>query len=168
VDTLSERFLHQIIDFPTHIRGNILDLALTDLPERIINIEPIGNLGNSDHSIISLNIMLNVAFNQTKEYVPDWNKCDVDSFSDFLTSVNWESEFSDKGTEDCWLYFKNRITQGMNSFIPNKRRRQNNKPPWMDRNSLRLVRLKLRLYNTYMKSKDNSDFGRFKECEKQV
>lgn len=168
VDALSERFLHQIIDFPTHIRGNILDLALTDLPERIINIEPIGNLGNSDHSIISLNIMLNVAFNQTNEHVPDWNKCDVDSFSDFLTSVNWESEFIDKGTEECWIYFKNRITQGMKSFIPNKRRRQNNKPPWMNRNILRLVRLKQRLYNTYMKSKDNSDFERFKECEKQV
>ena len=38
----------------------------------------------------------------------------------------------------------------------------------MDINISRLVRIKQRLYNTYMKSKDNSDFERFKECEKLV
>jgi len=34
----------------------------------------------------------------------------------------------------------------MNKFIPDKRRRQNNKPPWM-KDILKLVRLKQRLYN---------------------
>jgi len=63
VDSLSERFLHQIIDILTHIPGNILDLALIDLSERIINIEPIGNFSNRAHSIISQNTMLKVAFN---------------------------------------------------------------------------------------------------------
>ena len=82
MDSLSERFLYQIIDILTHIPGNILDLALIDLSERIINIEPIGNFSNRDHSIISQNIILNVALDQIKEYVPKWDKCDIDSFSD--------------------------------------------------------------------------------------
>ena len=168
LDSLNDKFLQQMVDFPTHIRGNVLDLVLTDIPERIINIEPIGNLGNSDHSILSIDVMQNVLFNQTKEYIPDWNKCDAESFSSYLSSVNWEDEFRDKETDECWLFFRNRISTGMKEFIPNKRRRQNNKPPWMSRDILKLVRLKQRLYNVYMNTKSEHNFTKFKECEKKT
>ena len=42
LDSLNDKFLQQMVDFPTHICGNVLALVLTDIPERIINIEPIG------------------------------------------------------------------------------------------------------------------------------
>ena len=38
----------QLVDFPTHIRGNTLDLVLTNRPENILSVEPLGNLSNSD------------------------------------------------------------------------------------------------------------------------
>jgi len=34
--------LHQIVDFPTHIKGNILDLVITDSPNNIVNITDLG------------------------------------------------------------------------------------------------------------------------------
>ena len=37
-----------IVDFKTHIRGNLLDLMLANSPEKIIKIEPLGNLGNRE------------------------------------------------------------------------------------------------------------------------
>ena len=47
----------QMVDFKTHIRGNLLDLVLTRNPDKIINVESLGNLGNSDHTIILTEIL---------------------------------------------------------------------------------------------------------------
>ena len=46
---LVESGYEQLVDFPTHIQGNILDLVLTNKPEDILSVDAIGNLGNSDH-----------------------------------------------------------------------------------------------------------------------
>ncbi len=58
----------QLIDFPTHIKGNILDLVLTNNPEKILNIQPVGRLGKSDHE--SLLIELAAAKNPTQRADP--------------------------------------------------------------------------------------------------
>ena len=53
LDIIQDRFLTQKIDFPT--RGqNILDLALTDCPERFLNIENLGPIKNSDHDYLNI------------------------------------------------------------------------------------------------------------------
>jgi hypothetical protein len=41
--------LHQLVEFPTQIHGNILDLVLTNMPDRIDNVEQAGRLEKSDH-----------------------------------------------------------------------------------------------------------------------
>ena len=38
--------LQQLIDFPTHLRGNTLDLLLINNPELVLDIENCGNVGN--------------------------------------------------------------------------------------------------------------------------
>jgi hypothetical protein len=44
--------LHQLVDFPTHTRGNVLDLILTNIPERLSNVTDAGRIGRSDHVAI--------------------------------------------------------------------------------------------------------------------
>ena len=39
----------QLVKFPTHLKGNILDLVLTNIPERVTEVEDVGMLGTSDH-----------------------------------------------------------------------------------------------------------------------
>ena len=53
-------------------------------------------------------------------------------------------------------------------IYPKQARGQNNKPPWMRRDILKLVRLKQRLYNVYMNTKSEYNFTKFKECEKKT
>ena len=79
-DRASEPFLQctvdngfdQMVDFPTHIRGNVLDLVLSNCPETILNVESIGNLSNSDHSIISTDVIFSSKFNISSELIYDW------------------------------------------------------------------------------------------------
>ncbi len=35
VEALDDQLLVQMVDFPTHIKGNVLDLVLTNIPERV-------------------------------------------------------------------------------------------------------------------------------------
>ena len=49
---VNDSFLFQMIEFPTHVKGNILDLLSTDCPERLIRIEDKGRKGKSDHVMI--------------------------------------------------------------------------------------------------------------------
>ena len=42
LEAAEDKLLEQLIDFSTHIRGNILDLLLTNLPERFLEVEEVG------------------------------------------------------------------------------------------------------------------------------
>jgi hypothetical protein len=48
-----EALLEQIVDLLTHIKGNCLDLILTNMRERLYDVTDVGRLGSSDHVMIS-------------------------------------------------------------------------------------------------------------------
>jgi hypothetical protein len=50
--------MEQLIDIPTHIKaiGNILDLVITNIPDRIIKISEAGPLGKSEQSVLLTNV----------------------------------------------------------------------------------------------------------------
>ena len=52
LDVVSDQSLTQIVNFPTHCKGNILDLILTNQPDSLLNIDDLGNLHTSDHTMI--------------------------------------------------------------------------------------------------------------------
>ena len=58
--TVFQNNLSQLIHTPTHLKGNILDLVLTNSDELISNVEvtpPCHNM-SSDHYIISFQLLL--------------------------------------------------------------------------------------------------------------
>ena len=48
--------MDQLVTFPTHARGNILDLLLTNTVGSILEISDLGRLGNSDHTMILVTV----------------------------------------------------------------------------------------------------------------
>ena len=77
-DFKSRIFLDQLVenDFTqlNHVKGNILDLALTNFPDKILNNSSPGNLANSDHSILSIDILTNSEKSEEVGEKPDSNK----------------------------------------------------------------------------------------------
>jgi hypothetical protein len=53
LEASEEAGLMQLVDFSTNRKGNILDLILTNCPEKFIHIKDEGCLGNSDHCTVS-------------------------------------------------------------------------------------------------------------------
>jgi Endonuclease-reverse transcriptase len=52
LDSMAASGLEQLVTFPTHRKGNILDLVITDRPEQFVSIEDVGCLGSSDHCML--------------------------------------------------------------------------------------------------------------------
>ena len=156
----------QLVTFPTHVRGNILDLVFSNRPENILNIEALGNLSNSDHTILSIDVIFKSKFNSSEELIDDWRNGDTEGLKDYLKMVDWDAELYGLNAEDCWDSFKDKLESGINHFIPKVRRRKNNNHQWMTRQVKRIVRQKQRHYNLYQADRTKANFDQYKKTEK--
>ena len=161
-DKKLDLFLH----FPTHKRGNILDLVFTNRPENVLNVESLGNLSTSDHSILSVEIVFNSKFNSSNEFIEDWKNGDLDGLKQYLERVNWRRDLHTLDTNDGWKFFKDKLSSGIDYFIPKTRRRKPNNHQWMTKTVKRLVRLKQRQYNLYQQDRSIANYDQFKKTEK--
>jgi hypothetical protein len=67
-----DEFLEQMLDFPTHVRGNCLDLLLTNVIEKIVSISDVGRLRSSDHSMLLTEISFGKKTSQETGKVRNW------------------------------------------------------------------------------------------------
>jgi endonuclease/exonuclease/phosphatase family metal-dependent hydrolase len=52
LETATEKGLQQLVNFPTHTKGNTLDLLLTNCPDKILGVTDAGRIGRSDHCLL--------------------------------------------------------------------------------------------------------------------
>lgn len=168
LDAINNKFLTQCIDFPTHSKGNILDVIITDVPNKIINVEDIGRIGNSDHVMILCDILCDKTIPTSTQKVPDWRKADILSAKAHLSNINWEEQMRDMNTSKAWTYLITVIEEVHTRYIPEKLRRNPNKPPWLSRELIRKQRRKSRLWKKYKKSQSSEDLEGFKVCRKEL
>ena len=166
LDMVNEKSLSQVVYFPTHNKGNILDLVLTNKPENLVCIENLGYLQNSDHTMILGDFSFNIQNPQTEEMISDWKNLDEEGFRTYLNNIDWDNLLDSDSTETCWGNFRNVINIGLEKFVPKKVRRSNNRPIWMNQHVLRLIRIKQRRYKTYMRYKSAENLDIYQESDK--
>ena len=160
-----EAMMEQMVDFPTHIRGNTLDLILTNIPERISDVEDIGRLGHSDHVMLMAKVEVSSkSATQGKEQL-DWARADWDSMRDRVAEVDWGRELEGVETEEAWSIFKEKIHQAVRDTVPVRKRRNPNRPAWLTQNVLRAIRRKKRLWR---RARDGVEVEEYREEEKRV
>ena len=169
LDAASFRFLTNVVDFPSHVRGNALDIALVDCETKncVFNIENIGNLGNSDHALIKLELEMCPSFNVTEQLIYDWKKGDKEGLKDYVNSIDFQTEFQNLNTNDAWTRFKSLLDESINRYIPLKPRRKKGRPVWMNRKVRNLVNRKQSSWKKFVKNRSDSNFQKYKLAEKQ-
>ena len=60
LEAVEDCMMEQMVEFSTHIRGNCLDLIVTNIPERVSDVTEAERLGQSDHSIIRMTVSVSV------------------------------------------------------------------------------------------------------------
>ena len=133
-DFVFQNNLSQLVHSPTHLKGSILDLVLTNSDELLSNVEviPPHHSLSSDHYIISfqLSLLKSLTPRQKPRYVFDFPKANLTGLCNFLLDFDFSSCLASVNTEYVWSAIKQAIYTGMDQFIPKVRIRSHQYPIW--------------------------------------
>jgi len=146
LEATEEKFLTQLVDFPTQVKGNILDLVLTNAEELVDHITPMGRLGKSDHEMLKITLSTGQQTKQANRTLPDWNRAVWDGMRQHLASIDWYITLRGMDTETAWQKIKSTLQSLTSDFVPVKQQRPPNKPIWMNREIARAMDKKRRLW----------------------
>ena len=149
--------LSQMINQPTHICGNILDLVLTNGDNMISSLKVHPQFSeqlSTDHYMISFNINIRRRNpNKPKaRYVFNFSKVNVDSLQSSLLSSNLQTCFNFSNTEVIWEIINKSIVESMYQSIPRVRVTNNQFPVWFTkeiRHQIKCIRTLCKRYRDH-------------------
>ena len=165
LETTTEAGMEQLVTFPTHVKGNKLDLLLTNVPERVLEVEDAGRLGHSDHVMITAKLTARESQPIRTRDQPDWSKADWAGMREELGTINWRMELDNKNVEEAWTVFTNKIHKAVDKHVPVRRKRNQNRPAWLSTEILRAIRRKKRLWT---RAKVGEQVEEYNKVEKDV
>ena len=165
IEAVEDKRLEQLVDFSTHIRGNVLDLLLTNIPEQILEVEENGRLGHSDHSMILVTVAVKADARAKATTQPDWNKADWGKMREELARFDWRGQLERKSGQEAWDLLKKMIQAAVDKHVPPRRPRNQNRPAWLTQQILRAIRKKKRLW---ARAKNGEGFEEYRKEEKSV
>ena len=164
LEAVEDKLMSQLVEFSTQIKGNILDLVLTNMPERISEVREEGRLGKSDHCMIVTEISVGKSSRDNLLPSPDWRRADWDGMKAELSGA-WRREVMLEDGDMAWRMMKARVEDLIRRFVPERRRRNQNRPMWMTQEILRAIRKKKRLWK---RDKHKADKAEYNEHEKKT
>ena len=99
--------LYHLISVPTHIKGNTLDLLLTNVPDKVTNV----HINSSsppefDHFIISLSYALNIHFSHPRSphsfNTLNYSQADWVGLNDYLCDIDFNTCFDPLNIDNSW------------------------------------------------------------------
>ncbi len=155
--------MEQLVSFPTQEKGNILDLIVTNIPERFEDISEHGRLGRSDHTIIVAKVRVG-GDDRKKGPLPDWRRADWEAMRAELQEANITMSVRGQGAEDAWNTIRSKVDSLLEKHIPKRRERNSNRPAWLTQDILREIRKKKRIW----KACRGRVTDKYKAAEKKV
>ena len=131
--------LTQVVDRPTHVRGNILDLIISNSADRIFNVHVNDcQFLSSDHFPISFSIKVIFprSFSTHRSTFLDYSKADFEGMSNFLFDWDFGPCFDSSDVGEIWSSLKLAIRTAVAKFVPSVTcpRGHSALPKWFDKN----------------------------------
>uniref|UniRef100_A0A803JYA6 Reverse transcriptase domain-containing protein n=1 Tax=Xenopus tropicalis TaxID=8364 RepID=A0A803JYA6_XENTR len=159
--------MSQVVEEPTRNHA-ILDLVISNDPERIANVQVVEPLGNSDHNVISFNVWCRKQIYTGATKTMNFRKANFSSLRAALQGIDWGIMFSDKNTEQKWLSFKMILNHYCSQFIPliRKSRSVKNHPMWLNSEVKKLIGRKRKAFKKYKSEGTVAAFNDYKHYNK--
>ena len=135
----------QYVNFPTHIKNNVLDLVLSN-DNSVLNIENLGPLSTSDHVMLMINLNYSNNSQEKRDFYLNWNKADFNAMKNELSEIEWNDILSEKSVENQWSLFENVVNEIVSKNVPKCPVKFSGKPEWMNQTIVRLQRKKARYF----------------------
>ena len=170
VDSFNQLGLKQCILVPTHIKGNLLDILLTNYESAIssLSVQDHDSICKSDHFPIQFNIRCNVKRKKsTKRQCYNFKRANWDDLNADLLRVNWDMMFGHRDIDQCWNLTKYVLFGLVNKHIPKVTVKSDFQPPWFDSDCFVACREKERLRAKFKRSKSDSDGLKFANARRK-
>ncbi len=105
LETMLEEDLLQMVSFATHIKGNTLDLVITNCPEKVLTVTDGGRLGKSDHCIIVVEVECDIQRQVSKQITKNWSRANFEGVRSMLEGIDWKVLLGGGSVEDAWSQF---------------------------------------------------------------
>ena len=135
------------------------DLVLSSNFNIVHSTEDVGTLGSSDHVMILVLVKMKYFDKSEKVKVRNWKRADFQKMKEALCAVDWENEFKEKDTESSWEVFRDKLNNLVEDSVPLKVVKGGNKPLWMQKGIMKVIRKKRKLWKTYSDTKEFSDYS---------
>jgi hypothetical protein len=142
VEAVEDANMVQLVEFPTLIEVNCLDLVITNMPERVIEAREMGRLGASVHEIILVRMETGL-FQPAKKRVINWRRTNWDSVRQEVGAIDWPVELQGKGTNEMWEILKGKIHAMIKNNVPWKEINGRGRPVWMTKEVMAALRRKI-------------------------
>uniref|UniRef100_A0A1X7SGX5 Endonuclease/exonuclease/phosphatase domain-containing protein n=1 Tax=Amphimedon queenslandica TaxID=400682 RepID=A0A1X7SGX5_AMPQE len=131
-DLIFHNNLDQLVNSPTHIKGNLLDLIITNDCSLIEHVNVSSSPSFSDHFIVFFQVISSsprpVRPSHSSGY--NYSKADWDGLIDHLLDYDFSPCFAESDIESIWSSFKGVLLSSMCQFIP-KFTRSSRSCPWL-------------------------------------
>ena len=171
LDTFNDIGLIQMIDEPTHSKGGLLDLVLTNNPNVInsVRVLDLNESIKSDHKAIVFSVKIRVPrLKQQKHKLYNFSKANWEDLNLDLSRINWDHILAHHEPEGAWNIFKSTLKHSCDKRIPTITTRAKNQPPWFDSEVHKLCLKKEKYRKLFKNSNSPVHEKKFKDCRKQV
>ena len=154
LDLFNDLGLTQIIDKPTHEKGKVLDLLLTNVPGLVNNWNVLNKnaVCSSDHYAITFDLKTKYSSKSSKRKLYKYKKENLAALDRELKSVKWDQHLTFCDPETAWSQFKKIVFSHVDKNIPTITIKNQDQPSWYDSDLHDLCRKKERLHSKFRAS----------------
>ena len=167
IETVQSCYLHQHVREPTRFRlgetPSTLDLVLTDEEGMVRNMQSLPGLGNSDHVVLSFEL---ICFSAAKSRQGLKTHTNYEELTDCLSAIDW-SQMHNMSLIDCSRFFHQNLALCIKACSVQKRPRPM-KNLYIDRRAWRLKKEKTRLWKIFTRTQDVLDHAWFASCRNKL
>ena len=164
-DTVEDNYMVQHIAESTHVKGNILDLLISNEADVVQEVRMEGRLASSDHELIEADLILETLTSHSDETQRDFAKGKYREMRQHAADIRWEEEMENLGVEDSWSFVKRSLEEMTEKFVPLRRKRSNRSPPWMNGEVRKAVREKKKAWNKWKRTGKEEEKKEYKSWE---
>jgi len=158
VEAVEDSMMEQMVNFSTQVKGNCLDLVITNIPERVSEVLEAGRLGRSDHDMLSITLEMENRSDGPVKQTTNWKRADWPSMKAELETVDWATEMRSKTAGEMWNILRRKVGETVHKHVPTRIVRGRGRPVWLTKEIIAAVRRKQRLWKKAKKGRCVEDY----------
>ena len=152
---ISNHLMEQIVDTATHIKGNTLDIILTNNSENLSKPAILPGLSNSDHYIVKVPVHFRKESSSATKIRHNYKKADWKKYQSLIESFTWDQVFNHNTVSEIWKEFEEAIKHCIDQSVPTVKVASTKNVKCLPWKNAKLEKLEKRKRNAFRRLKKN-------------